>query len=34
VLAALDELESWYRDGRYRASPLLRRAVLTNRGLS
>jgi 3-hydroxybutyryl-CoA dehydrogenase len=34
VLAALDELESWYRDGRYRPSPLLRRAVLTNTPLS
>jgi len=34
VLATLDELESWYRDGRYRASPLLRRAVLTNGELS
>jgi 3-hydroxybutyryl-CoA dehydrogenase len=34
VLATLDELESWYRDGRYRASPLLRRAVLTNGALS
>jgi 3-hydroxybutyryl-CoA dehydrogenase len=30
VLATLDELEGWYRDGHYRASPLLRRAVLTN----
>jgi 3-hydroxybutyryl-CoA dehydrogenase len=34
VLATLDELESWYRDGHYRASPLLRRAVLTNTPLS
>ena len=34
VLATLDELESWYRDGHYRASPLLRRAVLTNGALS
>lgn len=33
VLATLDELEGWYRDGRYRASPLLRRAVLTNGSL-
>jgi len=30
VLATLDELEGWYRDGHYRASPLLRGAVLTN----
>jgi 3-hydroxybutyryl-CoA dehydrogenase len=30
VLAALDELENWYRDGRYRPSPLLRRTALTN----
>jgi len=29
VLAALDALEDWYRDGRYRPSPLLRRAVLS-----
>ena len=34
VLATLDELESWYRDGRYRASPLLRRAAATNGELS
>jgi 3-hydroxybutyryl-CoA dehydrogenase len=34
VLATLDELESWYRDGHYRASPLLRRLVLTNGSLS
>jgi 3-hydroxybutyryl-CoA dehydrogenase len=34
VLATLDELENWYRDGHYRASPLLRRAVLTNGALS
>ena len=34
VLAALDAMESWYRDGHYRASPLLRRAVLTNTALS
>jgi 3-hydroxybutyryl-CoA dehydrogenase len=33
VLATLDELESWYRDGHYRPSPLLRRAVLTNGAL-
>jgi len=30
VLATLDELESWYRDGHYRASALLRRSALTN----
>jgi 3-hydroxybutyryl-CoA dehydrogenase len=34
VLATLDELENWYRDGHYRASPLLRRAVLTNTPLA
>jgi 3-hydroxybutyryl-CoA dehydrogenase len=34
VLASLDELESWYRDGHYRPSPLLRRAALTNGALS
>ena len=34
VLATLDELESWYRDGHYRASPLLRRAAATNGALS
>ena len=34
VLATLDELESWYRDGHYRASPLLRRAAATNGELS
>ena len=34
VLATLDELESWYRDGHYRASPLLRRVVLANGSLS
>lgn len=28
VLTVLDELENWYRDGHYRASPLLRRAAL------
>ena len=28
VLAILDSLESWYRDGRYRPSPLLRLAAL------
>jgi 3-hydroxybutyryl-CoA dehydrogenase len=34
VLATLDELESWYRDGHYRPSPLLRRAAATNGALS
>jgi 3-hydroxybutyryl-CoA dehydrogenase len=34
LLATLDELESWYRDGHYRASPLLRRAALTNGSLT
>jgi hypothetical protein len=34
VLATLDELENWYRDGHYRAAPLLRRAVLTNGALT
>ena len=34
VLATLDEMESWYRDGHYRASPLLRRAAATNGALS
>jgi 3-hydroxybutyryl-CoA dehydrogenase len=34
VLATLDELESWYRDGHYRASPLLRRAAATNGALA
>jgi 3-hydroxybutyryl-CoA dehydrogenase len=34
VLATLDALEDWYRDGHYRASPLLRRAVLTNGALA
>ena len=34
VLATLDELEGWYRDGHYRASPLLRRVVLANGSLS
>jgi 3-hydroxybutyryl-CoA dehydrogenase len=28
VLRILDSLENWYRDGHYRASPLLRRAAL------
>jgi len=31
VLRILDSLEDWYRDGRYRASPLLRRAALAAR---
>jgi 3-hydroxybutyryl-CoA dehydrogenase len=34
VLATLDEMENWYRDGHYRASPLLRRAAATNGALS
>lgn len=34
VLGVLDRLESWYRDGHYRASPLLRRAALSERGPS
>jgi 3-hydroxybutyryl-CoA dehydrogenase len=34
VLATLDELENWYRDGHYRPSPLLRRAAATNGALS
>jgi 3-hydroxybutyryl-CoA dehydrogenase len=34
VLTVLDELENWYGDGRYRACPLLRRAVLTSDELS
>jgi 3-hydroxybutyryl-CoA dehydrogenase len=33
VLTILDSLENWYRDGHYRASPLLRRAVLAGRDL-
>ncbi len=32
VLTVLDSLENWYRDGRYRASPALRRAVLGGDG--
>ncbi len=32
VLRILDSLESWYRDGHYRPSPLLRRAALAQRG--
>jgi 3-hydroxybutyryl-CoA dehydrogenase len=31
VLRILDSLENWYRDGHYRASPLLRRTVLSHR---
>jgi len=31
VLRILDSMENWYRDGRYRASPLLRRAALSER---
>jgi 3-hydroxybutyryl-CoA dehydrogenase len=34
VLRLLDSLENWYRDGHYRASPLLRRAALARRGPS
>jgi len=34
VLATLDELDGWYRDGHYRASPLLRRAMLTGTALT
>jgi len=34
VLTILDSLENWYRDGHYRASPLLRRAVLSGRELA
>jgi 3-hydroxybutyryl-CoA dehydrogenase len=33
VLATLDELENWYRDGRYRPSAHLRNAVLTSKAL-
>jgi 3-hydroxybutyryl-CoA dehydrogenase len=33
VLTVLDALEDWYRDGHYRASPLLRRAAATGRAL-
>ena len=32
VLRILDSLDDWYRDGHYRASPLLRRAALAQRG--
>jgi 3-hydroxybutyryl-CoA dehydrogenase len=31
VLRILDSLENWYRDGHYRASPMLRRAALAKR---
>lgn len=31
VLRILDSLDDWYRDGRYRPSPLLRRAALAHR---
>jgi 3-hydroxybutyryl-CoA dehydrogenase len=31
VLRILDSMENWYRDGHYRASPLLRRAALAER---
>jgi 3-hydroxybutyryl-CoA dehydrogenase len=31
ILTVLDSLEYWYRDGHYRASPLLRRAALSQR---
>jgi 3-hydroxybutyryl-CoA dehydrogenase len=31
VLRVLDSLENWYRDGHYRASPLLRRCALSQR---
>jgi 3-hydroxybutyryl-CoA dehydrogenase len=31
VLTVLDSLENWYRDGHYRASPLLRRQALSER---
>jgi 3-hydroxybutyryl-CoA dehydrogenase len=34
VLTILDNLENWYRDGRYRASPLLRRTALSGQALS
>jgi 3-hydroxybutyryl-CoA dehydrogenase len=34
VLTVLDSLENWYRDGHYRASPLLRRAALSGRDLA
>jgi 3-hydroxybutyryl-CoA dehydrogenase len=31
ILSILDSLENWYRDGHYRASPLLRRTALSQR---
>jgi 3-hydroxybutyryl-CoA dehydrogenase len=31
ILSVLDSLENWYRDGHYRASPLLRRTALSQR---
>jgi 3-hydroxybutyryl-CoA dehydrogenase len=31
ILTVLDSLENWYRDGHYRASPLLRRTALSQR---
>ncbi|HEX4255061.1 MAG TPA: 3-hydroxyacyl-CoA dehydrogenase family protein, partial [Streptosporangiaceae bacterium] len=33
VLSVLDSLDNWYRDGHYRASPLLRRWALSERTL-
>lgn len=33
ILAILDNLENWYRDGHYRASPLLRRAAVSGGSL-
>jgi 3-hydroxybutyryl-CoA dehydrogenase len=33
VLSVLDSLENWYRDGHYRAAPLLRRWALSERTL-
>jgi 3-hydroxybutyryl-CoA dehydrogenase len=34
VLSVLDSLESWYRDGHFRASPSLRRAALSGQSLT
>ena len=34
VLTVLDSLENWYRDGHYRASPLLRRRSLSQEAVS
>ena len=34
VLAILDAVEDWYRDGHHRASPLLGRNALSGRPLS